>query len=79
MTKNINTEEDKQMLKSLIFVSLISADNDRYSEEIKQEILTRYDSAKQGYDNPIDSDIDWDWVFAPLGDNAEKYSKLMKA
>lgn len=63
---------DEKALKYFIFASIISADNDEYTEETKQAIIQRFDSSKD-----IDS-IDWEYVLKPLGEDAEKYVKLMK-
>lgn len=61
---------DKESLKIFVFTSLISADNDAYAEEVKQEILCRYNKDR---DNP-----DWKWVLEPLGEDADKYVQLLK-
>lgn len=65
---------DKEGLKYFIFVSIISADNDSYTEDVKQDILQRYDKYK---DCDFDS-VEWEYVLEPLGEDAEKYVKLMK-
>lgn len=66
------------MLKCLVFTSLISADNDEYPESIKQEILTRH-KHEDKYGSVISSKINWEYVFEPLGEDAYKYVKIMKA
>lgn len=63
----------------MVFVSLISADNDKYEEEVKQEVIDRHKKASSNHEDPTDSNIDWEYVFEPLGKDAEKYTKLMKA
>lgn len=63
---------DEKELKYFIFASIISADNDEYTEETKQAIIQRFDSSKD-----IDS-IDWKYVLEPLGEDAEKYAKFMR-
>ena len=65
---------DKEALKYFLFASIISADNDSYTEDVKQDIIQRYDKYK---DCDFDS-VDWKYVLEPLGDNADKYVKLMK-
>lgn len=79
MMKKLSSQDEAAMLKNLIFVSLISADNDKYEEDIKQEIIQRHQLACAGFNDPTNSEIDWDYVFAPLGRDSEKYTKLMKA
>ena len=41
------TEETMSSVHCLILGSIISADNDQYTEEQKQEIITRYNKAKE--------------------------------
>jgi len=65
---------DKEGLKRFLFASIISADNDSYTEDVKQDILERYVKYK---DYDFDS-VDWEYVLEPLGEDAEKYVKLMK-
>ena len=59
------TESDIQQLRNFVFTSIISADNDEYDEEIKQEVLHRYDL--------FENDPDWEYVLQPLGDDAQYY------
>lgn len=65
---------DKKDLKYFIFASIISADNEYYTEYAKQDIIHRYDKYKEC---EFDS-VDWKYVLKPLGEDAEKYIKLMK-
>lgn len=65
---------DKKALKRFLFASIISADNNSYTEDVKQDIIQRYDKYK---DRDFDS-IDWEYVLEPLGDDADRYIKLMK-
>ena len=53
----MNTEE----VKNLVFASLISADNPKYTEEAKQEAMYRYELEKDS------TDIDWEFILEPLG------------
>lgn len=46
--------------KNLIFASIISADNDEFTEEVKQEIIDRYNKYK-------DDDC-WDYILSPIAD-----------
>lgn len=60
-------KENMQMLKNLVFVSLISADNDEYPEEVKQEIIKRRKERPEV----------WEYILEPLGKDADKFIKLM--
>ena len=60
-------KENMQMLKNLVFASLISADNDEYPEEVKQEIMKRREE-RPGV---------WEYIFEPFGEDADKFIKLM--
>ena len=51
-----------------MFASIISADNEAYTEDVKQEIISRYNK-----DNP-----NWEYILEPLGGDADMYIKLMK-
>lgn len=65
---------DEKGLKYFVFASIISADNDLYTEEVKQDIIRRYDVYKdKGFDK-----TDWEYVLEPLGEDAGKYIQLMK-
>lgn len=54
-------------LKNLIFVSIISADNYEYPEEVKQEILRRHKEQRGN----------WEYILEPLGEEAEKYLDIL--
>ena len=60
---------EKNELKNFIYVSLISADNDELEEDVKQEIIARYnrDSEKQ----------DWKYVLEPIKDEQSR-NKLIQ-
>ena len=60
---------EKNELKNFIYVSLISADNDELEEDVKQEIIARYnrDSEKQ----------DWKYVLKPIKDEQSR-NKLIE-
>lgn len=60
-------KEQIQMLKNLVFGGLISADNDKYPEEVKQEIIKRHEE-RHGV---------WEYILEPLGKDADKFIKLM--
>ena len=56
---------DKQ-LRIFAFASIISADNDMYSEEVKQEIMRRHRESN-----------DWAYILDPIED-VEHKDKLIK-
>ena len=45
-------------IRCFIYASITSADNDKYTEEAKQEVMTRY---KQP------GERDWDYILEPIG------------
>ncbi len=51
---------DREELKNLIFGSIISADNTKYTEDVKQEVIYRYKLQDE-------ADPDWEFVLEPLG------------
>lgn len=61
------TENSMEEIRNLLLASIISADNTRYSEEVKQEIIKRYKSS---------STIDLEYLLEPLGKEADKYIRL---
>lgn len=63
--------DDIQQLKNFIFVSLISADNYEYSEDIKQEIMYRYNVCENA------DFMDWEYILEPLGEDAEGYINIL--
>lgn len=63
--------DDIQQLKNFIFVSLISADNYEYSEDIKQEIMYRYNVCENA------DFMDWEYILEPLGGDAEGYINIL--
>lgn len=69
--RTLNSQEETAMLKNLVFVSIISADNDEYDEDTKQEILSRHGKYKY-------NEEDWDYILEPLGDEAYRYLKILK-
>lgn len=71
--KTMQDQKEVAQLKNLVFGSLISADNDRYPESVKQEIIQRYDDHRiKGAPN-----LDWKYILEPLGDDADKYMKIL--
>lgn len=62
-------------LKYLVFANIISADNDAYTEEVKQNIMSRYD--KYRHDSEDWDSYDWEYILDPIGDK-EKIQRLVK-
>lgn len=52
---------DKDVLRNLAFASIISADNDKYDEEAKQEVIYRYELEKN------EPEPDWEFILEPIG------------
>lgn len=69
----IDSQDDLASVKYLILASIISADNDKYTEYVKQLVIHRYNVCKDtgGY-------MDWAYIFQPLGDDAAKYTELFR-
>ena len=57
-------EETKNDVKYLVLASIISADNDKYTEEQKQEVITRYENRDKN--NP-----DWKYILEPVDDTGK--------
>lgn len=51
------------MIKNVIFVNIISADNEEYEEGVKQEVLRRYNEQKGN------QPLDWSVILEPLGED----------
>jgi len=64
---NLSEESKTNLIKSLIYVSIISADNYDYTEDTKQEIIKRY---------KIDNK-DWSYILEPLGEDKYKYIGIL--
>lgn len=73
--KSLNPEGLVQ-LKCFIYASIISADNEKYTEDVKQEVMRRYKDAGEDITN---NSLDWEYIFEPLGEDADKYIQLMKS
>lgn len=60
---------NEQQLKYFVFASIVSADNDEYTEDVKQEIMNRFgvdkDSGKE-WDN-----YNWEYILEPIGNKNE--------
>ena len=61
---------DNDSLKYFIFASIISADNDEFTEETKQEIIRRYNPDEKWEDH------DWRHILEPIKDS-NKIDKLV--
>lgn len=53
--------DDLQMLRNFLYVSIISADNDHYTEEQKQEIIRRHKEFEG-------KEPDWRYILEPIDD-----------
>lgn len=73
--KSLNLEGLVQ-LKCFVYASIISADNDEYAENVKQEVIRRYKDAGEDITN---NSLNWEYIFEPLGEGADKYIQLMKS
>lgn len=62
--------DDLQMLRNFLYVSIISADNDRYTEEQKQEIIRRHKEFEGKEPN-------WGYILEPI-DNMGKLLELFE-
>ena len=60
---------EKSELKNFIYVSLISADNDELEEDVKQEIMSRY--------NINSEEQDWKYVLEPIRDEKVRDKIIM--
>lgn len=65
--------ENGDELKYFIYASIISADNDEFTEDQKQEVIRRFDLEE---DIPFD-DKDWKFILEPV-DKSDKLLKLFK-
>lgn len=58
---------DDKAIKNFLFASIISADNYRLTEEVKQSIISRYKDAEHKEE--------WEYILEPIED--EKYRKSL--
>lgn len=68
MKTSDNKFKGMSAIKCLVFTCIISADNDRYDEDTKQEIMSRFDKDPQN----------WDYVLDPLGEDKIKLIELFE-
>lgn len=66
---------EKDQLKIFVFTSIISADNDEFAEEVKQEIISRYNPDEKWEDH------DWEYILDPIKDTEhyQIYLDLLKS
>lgn len=64
---------EKEELKYFMYASIISADNDEFTEDQKQEVIRRFGLEE---DVPFD-DKDWEFILEPV-DKDNKLLKLFK-
>lgn len=67
---------DIEQFKNLVYVSIISADNDEFglSEDDKQTIIMRRDISES---IQKDGKLDWEWILFPIKDR-DKRNKLIQ-
>lgn len=70
-------------LKALIFASIISADNDSLTENVKQEIMNRYTDTKnmaKGWSYKKTKD-GWAYILSPIEDATmrDRYIEILSA
>ena len=58
-------EAAKNDVKVLVLASIISADNERFTEEQKQEVITRFNEARKT------NKYDWNYILEPVDDTGE--------
>ena len=80
MSNDKNTNDVHQTpnngFKYFVFASIISADNDAYTEDVKQDIIDRMDKYYKAKDKSW-NDYDWEYILDPIGDK-EKIQRLVK-
>ena len=69
----MDKKEGLEELRCFLFASIISADNDEFTEDQKQEVIRRFDLEE---DIPFD-DKDWEFILEPV-DKDNKLLKLFK-
>lgn len=62
---------DENSIKYFVFGSIISAENDEFTEEVKQEIIGRY-NPEEDWNNH-----DWEYILEPIGDK-KKIERLIR-
>ena len=74
---------NEESLKYFIFASIISADNDEFTEEVKQEIISRFDEQSPSKADKDEKEVsnewnkmNWEYILEPIGDK-EKIDRLV--
>ena len=62
----------EEAIKCLVYVSIISADNDEYTEDQKQEVIARYNADEEDFDYK-----NWKFILEPV-DPTGKLAELFK-
>lgn len=62
---------DDNSMKYLVYTSIISADNNKYTEDQKQEVIARYKADEEDFDHK-----NWDFILAPVDDTG-RFAKLL--
>lgn len=52
---------EREELRSFLFASIISAENDHYTEDVKQEVIRRYNIERNN------DHKDWQFILEPIG------------
>lgn len=52
---------EREELRAFLFASIISAENDHYTEDVKQEVIRRYDIERNN------DHKDWGFILEPIG------------
>lgn len=64
---------DDNGMKYLVYTSIISADNDDYTEDQKQEVIARYKADEEDFESK-----NWDFILAPVDDTGRLTKLLSK-
>ena len=65
-------KDTTEQLKNLLFVSIISADNDEYDEDTKQAILAKYSALKKLNGDHLNfSYTEWVDILSPIGNEQQ--------
>lgn len=62
---------DDNSMKYLVYTSIISADNNKYTEDQKQEVITRYKADEEDFDHK-----NWKFILDPV-DNTGRLAELL--
>jgi len=62
---------NEQRAKYMVYASIISAYNDKYTEDQKQEVISRYRADEEDFDHK-----NWNFILAPVDDTG-RLAKLL--